>query len=54
MDSADSLDDSFSHSTTSCSEVDSDSEMTLLEELSPWLPDNKGVALVQEAYKYGE
>ena len=26
MDSANSLDDSFSHSTTSCSEVDSDSE----------------------------
>ena len=36
MDSADSLYDSFSDSTTSCSEVDS------------------GVALVPEAYKYGE
>ena len=29
-------------------------KMTLLEELFLWLPNNKGVALVQEAYKYGE
>ena len=29
-------------------------KMTLLEELFLWLPNNKGVALVQEAYKYRE
>ena len=28
--------------------------MILLEELFLWLPNNKGVALVQEAYNYGE
>ena len=28
--------------------------MTLLEKLFLWLPNNKGVVLVQEAYKRGE
>ena len=29
-------------------------KMTLLEELFLWLPNNKGAALMQEAYKYEE
>ena len=54
MDSADSLDDSFSDSTTSCSEVDSDPENDFIGSTVSVTTQQHRVALIQKAYRYRE